>query len=78
MVLSYLKYGSRRHPSDFVMAFFSMQYFASAIYHRHRAYPTVISTFTNVDMGWIACTIIGCSLMVRLKKLRHVLFVFAR
>ena len=36
MGLSWLKYGSRRHPSDFVMAFFSMQYFASAVYHRHR------------------------------------------
>ena len=29
-----------------------------------------------MDIGWIACTIIGCSLMVRLQKLRHVLFGF--
>mmetsp|Transcript_13215 Transcript_13215/g.26964 ORF Transcript_13215/g.26964 Transcript_13215/m.26964 type:complete len:423 (+) Transcript_13215:180-1448(+) len=77
LITSYLLYGSTRHPSDFVMAFFSMQYFASAVFHRHRMYPTVVSIFTNVDIGWIACTIIGCSMMVRLKKLRHVIYCFS-
>ncbi|GMI40724.1 hypothetical protein TrCOL_g10094 [Triparma columacea] len=77
LIISYLMYGSTRHPSDFVMAFFSMQYFASAVFHRHRLFPSVVSTFTNVDIGWIACTIIGCSMMVRLKKLRHVLYCFS-
>jgi len=42
LLISYLLYGSTRHPSDFVMAYFSMQYFASAVYHRHRMYPTVV------------------------------------
>ncbi len=69
-------YGTTRHPSDFVLAYFGMQYFASGMYHRFRLYPSVVSVFTSVDIGWIAATIIGCSMMVKLNKLRHVLYVF--
>ena len=76
LLIQTLFYGSTRHPSDFVMAYFSLQYFASAMYHRHRVYPSVVSIFTNVDIGWIAATIIGSSFMLRLQKVRHVLFYF--
>ena len=70
MILQYLAVGSTRHPSDFVMAYFGMQYLASAIYHRQRWSATIVSTFTIVDMGWIAFTILGSSYMMKLKKVR--------
>ena len=36
MTFQYVAKGSSRHPSDFVMAYFLAQYFASATYHRAR------------------------------------------
>lgn len=74
-IQTFLK-GSTRHPSDFVMAYFAMQYFASAIYHRQHASPSVVSVFTLVDIGWIAITILGCALVLKLKKVRHVMYMF--
>jgi hypothetical protein len=38
--------------------------------------PTVVSTFTVVDMGWIAFTIAGSSFMMKLKKVRYVVLTF--
>ena len=65
-----------RHPSDFVMAYFCCQYFASAVYHRNQSNIILTGIFVNVDIGWIAATIIGSSAMIRFRKKRHVGFLF--
>jgi len=70
------KWSEGRHPSDFVMCYFLFQYFASAIYHRQRENVMLTAIFVNVDIGWIAATIIGSSAMIRFRKKRHVVYLF--
>eukprot|EP00948_MAST-09A_sp_MAST-9A-sp1_P003358 g3358.t1 len=76
MCVQYIVKGATRQPSDFVMAYFTAQYFSSAIFHRNSS-PVIVSTFTIVDMAWITLTIIGCAGMYQFKKIRYVLFTFA-
>jgi hypothetical protein len=50
-----------RHPSDFGLIFFGIQYTVSGVYHVHTSLPTLVSLFYLLDMGWIPILIIYLS-----------------